>query len=59
LKWKVALLILTVFLAPVVTAVAVNLNTPKLEYRPPLEKTALCIISEPTGEPISGPHPPN
>jgi len=61
LNWKIALLLLAVVFTPAITAVSVGLNAPELQSIPTmmLEKTALCIIFKPTGDPIDNPGGPH
>ncbi len=61
LNWKIALLLLVVVFTPAVTAVSIGLRAPGLQPIPTmaLEKTALCIIFKPLGEPIDNPGGPH
>lgn len=61
MNWKIALLLLVVVFAPVVTVAAVGLNTPELNPIPipTLEKTALRIVFKPAGDPIDSPIGPH
>jgi len=59
MNWKVTLLLIVVFFAFTVTAVAISLSAPNLSVFSASEKTMLPTGFEPLGEPIDGSGPPN